>query len=95
MGIVVGDRAQEDVPDYADTFEAEGDLFAPVRRQALEAELEATSDQNQDVEWSWLTAPQVLGTDAPDSTTIQETGAVSFSTVADELRVAFEPEDGG
>ncbi|WP_137285078.1 cupredoxin domain-containing protein [Halorussus salinisoli] len=94
MRIVVGDFSEEDVPDYADTFEAEPPLFAPVSEQFLEHELEATSEQNENVDWTWLTAPQVLKTDALDPMRIQEAGTVSFETVADELGVAFDPEDG-
>jgi len=93
MRIVVGDLAEEDIPEYVDTFEAEPPLFAPVSEQFLEHELDATSEENEDVDWTWLTAPQVLGTDALDPMAIRDAGTVSFEIVTDELGVAFEPEE--
>lgn len=92
MRLVVGDLAEEDVPAYEDTFEAEPPLFPPVSAELLETELNALSDQNQNVEWTWLSAPQVLDTDALDPMNIQNRGKVSFEMVADELGAAFEPE---
>lgn len=93
MRVVVGDLAEGDVPEYADTFEVDPPLFPPVPAEFLENELEGPSDQNENVEWTWLTAPQVLSTDALNPMNIQEAGEVSFETVADELGIAFEPEE--
>lgn len=93
MRMVVGDMSEENIPAYEDTFETEGQLFPPVGAELLEHELEATSEQNENVEWTWLTAPQVLATDALDPMNIQAEGEVSFATIADELGVAFEPDE--
>lgn len=93
MRVVVGDIAEEDLPNYADTFQAEGELFPPVPAEALEAEFNMTSEQNQNCEWPWLTAPRVLGTDALDPMNVQEAGEVPFEAVADELGIAFEPHE--
>ncbi|NEU58775.1 plastocyanin [Halorussus sp. MSC15.2] len=92
MRLVVGDLAEEDVPDYEDTFEAEPPLFPPVPAELLEHELEATSDENEDIEWTWLTAPEVLDADALDPATIQDASTVPFKNVADELGVPFDPD---
>ena len=91
--LVVGDFTAGEIPEYADTFEAEAPLFPPVAAEALVAELEGPSELNENVEWTWLTAPEVLSTEALDPMNIQEAGPVSFEEVADELGVAFEPEE--
>lgn len=93
MRIVVGELAEEDIPDYEDTFEAEPPLFPPLSPEMLERELNAPSDHNEDCEWPWATDRQVLDTDALNPMNIQEAGEVSFTAVADELDIAFEPEE--
>jgi plastocyanin len=93
MRLVVGELAEDDVPDYEDTFEAEPPLIAPLSPEFLEHELNANSDRNENVEWVWPTDGDVLATDALDPMNIQEAGEVSFEAVADELAIAFEPEE--
>ena len=94
LRLVVGEISEGDVPDYVSTFEAEPPLFPPVSAAGLEAELNS-SDQNENVDYVWLTAPEVLQTDALDPMNIQEAGEVSFETVADELEIPFEPGNNG
>jgi plastocyanin len=93
MRIVVGDLSEGDVPAYVDTFEAEPPLFPPVSKELLETELNATSDRNKNVEWTWLTAPEVLKTNALNPRAVQENGSVSFEAVASELGIAFDAGD--
>lgn len=91
MRIVVGDVGEGDVPDYVDTFEGSQDplLLAPFSKEFLEHELNATSEENEDCEWSWLTPQEVLSADALDPATIQSEGTVSFDAVlADVERFA-------
>lgn len=87
MRIVVGDLAEEDVPDYEDTFEGsqEPPLLAPFSPEFLEHELNALSDGNEDCEWPWLTPMEVLDADALDPTCVQSEGTVSFEAVLDDL----------
>lgn len=93
MRLVVGDLAEGDIPDYEDSFMAEPPLVPPVSAQLLEAELNATNDQNENCEWVWPTPVQILTTDALDPMNIQEQGQVPFEAVADELGLAFVPEE--
>lgn len=89
MRLVVGDLAEEDVPDYEDTFEgSEGPppLLAPFSKAFLEEELAAFSDGNEDCEWVWLTPVEVLDADALDPATVQGgDGSVSFDEVLDDI----------
>lgn len=93
MRLVVGELAEEDIPDYEDTFEAEPPLLPPLSPEFLEQELNANSDRNENVEWVWPTDGEVLATDALNPVNIQEAGEVSFEEVADDLDIAFELEE--
>ncbi|QIO23557.1 plastocyanin [Haloarcula sp. JP-L23] len=94
MRVVVGDVSEKDVPDYVGTFKAEPPLFPPIPKAALEQELNVASKQNEDCEWPWLTAPEVLKADALDPMNIQEAGEVSFETVLAQIdRVPDELPD--
>lgn len=87
MRIVVGDLAEDEVPDYVDTFEGSEDppLLAPFSKEFLEHELNATSDHNEDCEWSWVTPVEILSADSLTPSNIQNEGSVSFSDVLSDI----------
>jgi plastocyanin len=87
MRIVVGELADEDVPDYVDTFEGSQDppLLAPFSKAFLEHELNATNEANEDCVWSWMTPQEILGAPSLDPSTIQEQGSVSFEAVLGDI----------
>lgn len=93
MRVVVGDLAEEDIPDYEDTFEAEPPLFPPLTPEFFEHELNVHSDRNENAEWVWPTDREVLDTDVLDPMNIQEARKVSFEAVTDELGIPFEHEE--
>lgn len=89
MRIVSGDV--DDAPEYVDTFEGregsedEPPLLAPFSKEFLEHELNATSEENEDCEWSWVTPVEVLATDALDPEHIQEEETVPFEEVREDM----------
>lgn len=96
MRIVVGDIEEEDLPDYADTFEGSQDppLLAPFSREFLEHELNASNEGNEDCEWTFLTPQEVLGADALDPMHLQEEESVSFDEVLEDVeRFGGTPAD--
>ncbi|MFC4541214.1 plastocyanin/azurin family copper-binding protein [Halosolutus amylolyticus] len=96
MRIVVGDLAEEDVPEYEDTFEGsdEPPLLAPFSKAFLEHELNATTEGNEDCEWAWLTPQEILDAPTLDPMTIRDRGTVPFEDVLAEIdRFADELPD--
>lgn len=92
MRIVVGELCEEDIPDYEDTFErSEGPppLLAPFSKEELEGELQHLTafidGDNEDCEWVWLTAREILDADVLDPLEIQDNETVSFDDVLDDI----------
>jgi plastocyanin len=90
MRIVVGDLAEDDVPEYEDTFEAPGNLLAPFGKEQLEFELQNLTafieGDNEGCEWVWLTSREILDADALDPGNIQsDDGTVTFDEVLDDI----------
>lgn len=87
MRIVVGDLAEEDLPEYVETFEGSEDppLLAPFSKGFLEHELNAPSEDNEGCEWTWLTPQEILSVDALDPMTIQDRGTVPFADVLADI----------
>ncbi len=87
MRIVVGDLAEEDIPDYVDTFEGSQDppLLAPFSKEFLEHDLNAPSEQNEDCEWTFLTPQEILSAPSLDPSTIQNQGSVPFEAVLGDI----------
>lgn len=89
MRIVVGDLAEDALPDYATSTEG-----LPTRAQ-FEGGLNEFSDQNEDCEWPFVLPAEVLGADSLDAMRVQDAGEVPFSAVAAELGYEFQPPSGG
>ncbi len=87
MRLVVGDLAEEDIPEYATRDEG------VAGREQFEAGLNRASEQNENCEWPFVLPAEVLGADALDTMNIQEAGKVQFSTIAEELGYEFVPPE--
>lgn len=89
MRIVVGGLSEEEVPEYENTFEAPPPLLTPFGKEELEFELQQLTafidGDNEDCEWVWLTAKEVLDTPALDPGNIQSEGEVSFDEVLHDI----------
>lgn len=87
MRIVVGELATEDVPDYVDTFEGSQDppLLAPFSKEFLEHELNASNEENEGCEWTFMTPQEILSAPSLDPLRIQDQGTVSFETVLADI----------
>lgn len=85
MRLVVGDLAEEDVPDYVETVEG-----VP-SQEDIEGAINQLSEENEDCEWPFVMPADVLGTDVLDPTIIRGWGEVPFGAVAGELGYEFQP----
>lgn len=85
MRLVVGDVAEEDLPEYARSVEG-----LPSSEQ-IAKQLNQMSEQNEDCVWPYLMPAGVLGADPVDPMNIQEAGEVPFSAVAEALGYEFQP----
>lgn len=101
MRIVVGDLPEDEVPEYEDTFEGSEDppLLAPFSKGELEGELRHLTafieEDNEDCEWVWLTAREILDADALDPENVQKCdGEVSFDEVLQDIDRADVRHDG-
>ena len=84
MRLVVGDLADAELPEYAQTVEG-----LPSREQASQG-LNEMSERNENCEWPFLMPADILGTDALDAMTVQDRGEVPFADVAAELGYELE-----
>ncbi len=87
MRLVVGDTAEEDLPEYAQSVEN-----LPTQEE-FSQELNALSEENEDCVWPFLMPADVLGADPLDPMNIQEQGEVPFSAVAEGLGYEYQPPE--
>jgi plastocyanin len=88
MRIVVGDLAEEDIPEYAQTDESQA------FREQFNQQLNQMSEQNENCEWPFVLPYEVLEADALATMNIQDAGTVPFSAVAENLGYEFQPPGG-
>lgn len=87
MRVVVGDLAEEDLPEYARSVE---DLPSS---EDVSRGLNQLSEGNEDCEWPFVMPDEILGADALDPMSVQDTGEVAFGTVVEELGYELQPPE--